>query len=152
MSWLLFFMFANAIIFVFGFARYGLGRIAYPLTILVILAITGNMNYAKVMSEQILQWLGVHYTTFDGTLWQLWFYVPGPLAFGLSIWLALEIGHRFPGPVPPPLCRKCGYNLTGNVSGVCPECGTPIPSKPVETGPSRPGDSDASKDSTEGLE
>jgi hypothetical protein len=24
------------------------------------------------------------------------------------------------------LCRKCGYNLTGNVSGVCPECGTRI--------------------------
>ena len=20
-------------------------------------------------------------------------------------------------------CRKCGYDLTGNVSGVCPECG-----------------------------
>ena len=20
-------------------------------------------------------------------------------------------------------CRKCGYNLTGNVSGLCPECG-----------------------------
>jgi hypothetical protein len=26
------------------------------------------------------------------------------------------------------LCRYCGYDLTGNVSGVCPECG--IPSKP----------------------
>ncbi len=25
-------------------------------------------------------------------------------------------------------CRKCGYNLTGNVSGVCPECGTKIES------------------------
>ncbi len=24
------------------------------------------------------------------------------------------------------LCLKCGYNLTGNVSGVCPECGRPI--------------------------
>ncbi len=24
---------------------------------------------------------------------------------------------------PPGHCRKCGYNLTGNVSGVCPECG-----------------------------
>jgi hypothetical protein len=24
-------------------------------------------------------------------------------------------------------CRKCGYDLTGNVSGICPECGTPIP-------------------------
>jgi hypothetical protein len=26
-------------------------------------------------------------------------------------------------------CRKCGYNLTGNVSGVCPECGMPITPK-----------------------
>lgn len=24
------------------------------------------------------------------------------------------------------LCRQCGYNLTGNVSGVCPECGTSV--------------------------
>jgi hypothetical protein len=22
-------------------------------------------------------------------------------------------------------CRKCGYDLTGNVTGVCPECGKP---------------------------
>lgn len=22
-----------------------------------------------------------------------------------------------------PVCGRCGYNLTGNVSGVCPECG-----------------------------
>ena len=25
--------------------------------------------------------------------------------------------------VPPDHCQQCGYNLTGNVSGVCPECG-----------------------------
>ncbi len=25
------------------------------------------------------------------------------------------------------LCMKCGYDLTGNVSGRCPECGTDIP-------------------------
>jgi len=24
------------------------------------------------------------------------------------------------------LCRTCDYDLTGNVSGVCPECGTPV--------------------------
>ncbi len=24
------------------------------------------------------------------------------------------------------LCSSCGYNLTGNVSGICPECGEPI--------------------------
>ncbi len=25
---------------------------------------------------------------------------------------------------PPGQCPRCGYDLTGNVSGVCPECGT----------------------------
>jgi hypothetical protein len=25
-----------------------------------------------------------------------------------------------------PRCFRCGYNLTGNVSGRCPECGTPV--------------------------
>lgn len=24
------------------------------------------------------------------------------------------------------LCKGCGYNLTGNTSGVCPECGRPV--------------------------
>ncbi len=28
---------------------------------------------------------------------------------------------------PPGHCGKCGYDLTANVSGVCPECGSPIP-------------------------
>jgi len=36
----------------------------------------------------------------------------------LSSWLS----RRLPGH-----CDRCGYNLTGNVSGVCPECGTPVP-------------------------
>jgi len=29
-------------------------------------------------------------------------------------------------------CLRCGYSLTGNTSGTCPECGTPVPQ------PSRP--------------
>ncbi len=28
---------------------------------------------------------------------------------------------------PPGHCEMCGYDLTGNVSGICSECGTPIP-------------------------
>ncbi len=28
---------------------------------------------------------------------------------------------------PPGHCQSCGYNLTGNVSGKCPECGDPCP-------------------------
>ncbi len=27
---------------------------------------------------------------------------------------------------PPGHCQKCGYNLTGNESGRCPECGQPV--------------------------
>ncbi len=27
---------------------------------------------------------------------------------------------------PPGTCRECGYDLTGNESGVCPECGMAI--------------------------
>lgn len=30
-------------------------------------------------------------------------------------------------------CRFCGYDLTGNVSGVCPECGNPIPTSVTAT-------------------
>ncbi len=29
-------------------------------------------------------------------------------------------------PLPDGHCSNCGYNLTGNVSGVCPECGAPV--------------------------
>ena len=29
-------------------------------------------------------------------------------------------------PLPPDYCQRCGYNLTGNISGRCPECGTQI--------------------------
>jgi hypothetical protein len=28
------------------------------------------------------------------------------------------------------LCTRCGYNLTGNISGVCPECGMPTEATP----------------------
>ncbi len=28
--------------------------------------------------------------------------------------------------VPPGHCRRCGYDLTGNKSGVCPECGAAV--------------------------
>jgi hypothetical protein len=28
--------------------------------------------------------------------------------------------------IPPGHCQTCGYNLTGNTSGRCPECGQPV--------------------------
>ena len=32
-------------------------------------------------------------------------------------------------------CSNCGYNLTGNTSGVCPECGTPVPKESADRSP-----------------
>ena len=34
--------------------------------------------------------------------------------------------------VDPGLCPACGYDLTGNVSGVCPECGTAASNKAAD--------------------
>jgi predicted amidophosphoribosyltransferase len=32
--------------------------------------------------------------------------------------------------IPPGHCQNCGYDLTGNVSGICPECGQPAEDRP----------------------
>ena len=57
-------------------------------------------------------------------------YVFFSLNTGLYAWSALLlvvvlIARIWKRPYPPGHCRRCGYDLTGNVSGRCPECGTP---------------------------
>jgi hypothetical protein len=47
-----------------------------------------------------------------------WFLVvAGSIASAIWLW------RRWHQPLGPGHCQACGYNLTGNVSGVCPECG-----------------------------
>lgn len=59
---------------------------------------------------------------FDKWIVVLPFWVPAAL-FGLSAaWLWFKSHH-----IPSNCCQRCGYNLTGNVTGVCSECGTPLP-------------------------
>ncbi|NOX58816.1 MAG: hypothetical protein GXP29_08160 [Planctomycetes bacterium] len=38
------------------------------------------------------------------------------------------------------ICWACGYNLRGNVSGICPECGKPAYSASAELGDGREGE------------
>lgn len=41
--------------------------------------------------------------------------------------LAAVVIYRDRTRRPPGHCRKCGYDLKGNTTGRCPECGTPDP-------------------------
>jgi len=54
------------------------------------------------------------YSFFNVSLWIPFLLVAIPTVF---IW------WRDRRRIPPGHCQKCGYNLTGNISGVCPECG-----------------------------
>ena len=44
------------------------------------------------------------------------------------------------GPSPAGACRRCAYDLTGNVSGVCPECGTAVQQATKRDDPTTPAD------------
>lgn len=47
-----------------------------------------------------------------------------------SIWYYRRSTQKVENPFH---CQKCGYNLTGNRSGSCPECGEPIINESSET-------------------
>jgi hypothetical protein len=52
------------------------------------------------------------------------FWLPAVVGFVL-----IQLGQRGVPPIcaaPKPRCLACGYDLTANVSGVGPECGTQI--------------------------
>jgi predicted amidophosphoribosyltransferase len=69
-------------------------------------------------APQLPLMLSIHYWIL--ILLFLWF----PVLWLLDQHHGLPARRRLRG-----LCGKCGYNLTGNTSGVCPECGTPIAAK-----------------------
>jgi hypothetical protein len=55
-----------------------------------------------------------------GYVTPLWIPLAALLAMTALLWWMDR--RRF----PQGHCRNCGYNLTGNVSGVCPECGQKV--------------------------
>jgi len=50
----------------------------------------------------------------------LWLFLLGAILITGSATLVLRFWRE------PGRCRRCGYDLTGNVSGVCPECGVEV--------------------------
>jgi len=68
---------------------------------------------------------------FDGYL----YYIPLWLPFVFFAIPTAILWHRDrKSIIPSGHCQNCGYNLFGNVSGICPECETEVPhKKKIET-------------------
>ncbi len=65
---------------------------------------------------------------------QLEVWLPLWLCFLLTATPTAVLFFRDRGRCPRGHCQKCGYNLTGNVSGVCSECGMKIESAEYRKG------------------
>ena len=53
-----------------------------------------------------------------------------PLLLVILLWILQRTGF-LPRRHRPGHCSKCDYDLTGNVSGRCPECGTKVERPPA---------------------
>jgi hypothetical protein len=83
-------------------------------------------HFADAGGPYFWMWLPSFYTvgTFQRTI-----NVPCWIPFVLLAVPTALLWYRARRPIPPGHCQKCGYDLTGNVSGRCPECGTPVRSE-----------------------
>ena len=64
-----------------------------------------------------IDWFPVRYRGIIGIpLWIVFVVVTVPSLLGAWLYRKTSLGH----------CQNCGYDLTGNVSGVCPECGKAV--------------------------
>jgi hypothetical protein len=65
-----------------------------------------------------VRWLSIHIP----------FWLPAVISAVPTAWLLFRDRRR----IRPGCCRHCGYDLTANVTGICPECGSPIPKETRE--------------------
>ena len=74
-------------------------------------------------------------------IWLFTICLPSGILFFIAAVVSLALDNRrarklAEGPrVKPGICHVCGYNLTGNTSGVCPERGTSVPKAPADKSP-----------------
>jgi len=74
------------------------------------------------------------FLSFATMTWGYWIplWIPLSLAGVPTLLLFWRDRH---GRIPPGYCQRCGYDLTGNLSGICPECGTAIPKQEERSEP-----------------
>lgn len=100
-------------------------RLAFLLVLLGTLSVAGeviSLSYTTLIAFRVLT--AVFQVIFVASMivlvvWRLFVGVPTQLSGRDGYWSGTRIA-------PNNRCAKCGYDLTGNTSGVCPECGIPI--------------------------
>jgi hypothetical protein len=85
---------------------------------LLLLPLSGYLVYIALVP---LVALGVFTRTPDGLIVGLLMAIAMLLAYLQARFVFMRLRWRF---VEPRYCIECEYDLTGNTSGVCPECGT----------------------------
>lgn len=95
----------------------------------------GRLYYNRRGNSSVRWRPGWHRLPREGHLqWKpRWHWSAGPGLIYIPLWMPFVLVGVPTGllwwrdlRVPPGHCPNCGYDLTGNVSGVCPECGTPV--------------------------
>ena len=84
---------------------------------------TSGSGYSALgpSAESHRQMLETAYRVLD---WVTVSLILGAPAWGvLWAWLYVRLSNRLFAGIRPQCCSNCGYDLTANVSGVCPECG-----------------------------
>ncbi len=94
------------------------------ITVLSALVLVCAVYLSHIGSVRVNAYTAVFYSETEILDW-------APAAFTLLLPLMARLGlalmhPRRAGVQGGPTCQFCGYNLTGNVSGVCPECGERI--------------------------
>lgn len=82
-----------------------------------------------------LEWCLPHTADCAQSTIGVWWEINIPLWFVLALVATpVVFGAVRRRRIPPGHCQKCGYNLTGNVSGCCSECGLRFRRSPVGPG------------------
>ena len=94
------------------------GRIAFGVQTTAVAPFVGTVPHPHILNDHMLilesLWPALH-------TWNGWTYLQVPV--WLALGLTLLLLDRFLGRRPGPGQCRCGYDMTGNESGVCPECG-----------------------------
>ena len=112
--------------------------ILYPIGALIGTAVAGFI-IGRILSREY--WYVKLAVASPGSYFAIYAVSPAPSAVPtaaiiiVSSFVATAIGWLIGGagrtkPQTPGMCPKCDYNLAGNTSGTCPECGSPIPPQP----------------------